>query len=267
MNCPIWPGLDDDLTEDSLVPPLGTRKNPVGGKIAILVSTASDLTIFRSKQGGGRSIPFFNSALIHFQDRHHGICVAGPYIGAPYAAMILESLIARGAEKIIVLGWCGGLSTDLRPGDVVVPDSALVHEGTSGNYQALEPEKPRTRPSNGLTGHLAEFCRGRGLEVKNRTVWTTDAIYRETSGKAIYFRESGAAAVEMECSALFSVAAFRRVEIAALLIVSDILCPAEPGGGRWQPAFRDPEFKKARHRACDIALDFAGELLTHVKPY
>jgi purine-nucleoside phosphorylase len=43
----------------------------------------------------------------------------------------------------------------------------------------------------------------------------------------------------MECSALLQVAAFRRVELAAVLMVSDLLWQ-DP----WQPAFQSKEFRK-----------------------
>ena len=148
---------------------------------------------------------------------------------------------------------------------MIVPDSALVHEGTSQNYHPLETERPRICPSRELTAALTQYCRNRDLDVKNRSVWTTDGIYRETPQKATYFKNAGAAAVEMECSALFSVAAFHQKEIAALLIVSDILSISEKTPSQWQPSFRNPEFKAARKKACDIILDFAGDLSTHAQ--
>ncbi len=86
-------------------------------------------------------------------------------------------------------------------------------------------------------------------------VWTTDAIYRETPKKVAWFREQGALAVEMECSALFSVAAFRNVEVAALLVVSDSLA-----AGNWDPGFARTRFKTARQEACEAILAVSRDL-------
>ncbi|MCP3898767.1 MAG: nucleoside phosphorylase, partial [Desulfobacteraceae bacterium] len=62
-------------------------------------------------------------------------------------------------------------------------------------------------------------------------------------------------AVEMECSALFATAQYRKVEIAALLVVSDELKPTE-----WIPGFRKKEFKEARKNACKAIVEFATDL-------
>ena len=58
------------------------------------------------------------STLFTLEQGEKGICFAGPYVGAPYGVMILESLIAKGAEKIIVLGWCGSLTQEISIGDI-----------------------------------------------------------------------------------------------------------------------------------------------------
>ncbi len=51
----------------------------------------------------------------------------------------------------------------------------------------------------------------------------------------------------MECSALFTVAAFRAVSAAALLVVSDDLSSLA-----WRPGFKDPRFASGREAACDV---------------
>ena len=250
MNYPT--GLD--LSEASLVPPLGTRQAPSLGPVAVMVSTAADLKLLQPAlaEASNGSVPFFVSRLI---TDSVGISVAGPFVGSPYAAMIMESLVAKGAKQILILGWCGSLRSDIQVGDLIVPDLGLVDEGTSRNYAALDPVTPQTFPHPDLSRKLVDELDTRGLVCAQGPVWTTDAIYRETPKKIAWFREQGAIAVEMECSALFSVAAFQNVDVAALLVVSDSLA-----AGNWDPGLRRSRFKAARQDACDAILGLARKL-------
>ena len=249
MNCPTWL----DLNEASLVPPLGTRQAPDLGPAAIMVSTPADFKLFQAAMAPDRTMPFFLGRLI---SENKGVSAAGPFLGAPYAAMLMESLKAKGAGRIIMLGWCGALSDNLQTGDLIVPDQALVDEGTSRHYAVLDPDVPESGPDKDLSLSLAAHLLDQGLACTGGTVWTTDAIYRETPKKVAWFKSQGAIAVEMECSALFSVAAFLNIQVTALLVVSDSLA-----AGTWDPGFKKQRFKTARQDACRAVLSFARTLV------
>ncbi|HKJ99375.1 MAG TPA: nucleoside phosphorylase [Desulfotignum sp.] len=249
MNYPAWL----DLNEASLVPPLGTRQAPDLGPVAVMVSTPADFKLFKAGMGRDRIIPFFLSSLILDQQK---IAVTGPFVGSAYAAMLMESLHARGVTRIIVLGWCGSLTESLQTGDLVLPTAALVDEGTSRHYAALDPDVPASFPDEALCLRLADNLFAQGVACTREMVWTTDAIYRETPKKIAWFKSQGAAAVEMECSALFSVAAFRNIQVAALLVVSDSLA-----AGNWAPGFKKQRFKTARQDACRAVLSFVRTLV------
>ncbi len=79
------------------------------------------------------------------------------------------------------------------------------------------------------------------LSFKQGPVWTTDAPYRETVDKVKAFQSQGVLGVDMETSAFFTVSAFRGIEAAALLIVSDDLSEMT-----WRHGFREPRFLEAR---------------------
>ena len=72
-------------------------------------------------------------------------------------------------------------------------------------------------------GHV-KYCAG--------SVWSTYGVYRETIKKFRKFRDAGVLAVDMETSAVFAVAKYRKIEAASAMVVSDIL--AETG---WLQAF------------------------------
>jgi uridine phosphorylase len=247
-----------DLNSPSIVPPLGKRKAKSVGPAALMVSADPDMALIRQGFGTWQSRAFFNSRLLIKEDDPLGISVTGPYIGAPYGVMLLESLIAKGARTVIVLGWCGGLSPDLAPGDLVVVKTALADEGTSRHYIDLRGELPAVNADTHLTAKLMDALAAVGANVHiDATIWTTDAIYRETPEKVAWYKDKGACAVEMECSALFAAAAFRTIPIAALLVVSDSLAGAD---GTWDPGFYKKRFKTMRKQACGIAMALTGEL-------
>lgn len=248
MSYPTW----SDLNKESIVPPLGARQAPDLGPVALMISTELDCRTLRSSMEPKKTVSFFVSSL---STDAQGIAAAGPFIGAPYGVMLLESLKAKGAEQVIVLGWCGALTGDLDTGDLIVPDRAFVDEGTSRHYAKLDADMPETSPDPALSRQLAEFLDQRGIDAHRRTIWTTDAIYRETEDKVNWYRERGAAAVEMECSALFAAAVFRNIPVAALLVVSDSVASRD-----WDPGFRKDRFKTARRTACQAVLDFGRSL-------
>jgi len=251
MNYPTW----SDLNSESIVPPLGARRAPDIGSVAVMVSCEPDFNYIKSIAAKPKSLPFFTSTLMTPGECDEGICVAGPFIGAPYATMLLESLIVKGADKIVVLGWCGAVTDQLDVGDIILPCKAIVDEGTSSNYTILDKEIPNSIPDLNLVDQLSDHLESFGISSKKASIWTTDAIYRETKKKKDYFKNLGAKAVEMECSALFSVAQYRNVSIAGLLVVSDSLASKD-----WDPGFRKKHFKEARKSACESVISFAKKL-------
>ncbi|MDR0882778.1 MAG: nucleoside phosphorylase [Candidatus Adiutrix sp.] len=165
---------------------------------------------------------------------------AGPVLGAPMAVMALESLIRRGAREIIFVGLAGSLHSDLAVGQLVCPATGLSTEGTSAHYPApLSPARP-----------LAEkiLAAGRPGEISRGAIWSTDGIYRETAGLVESQRARGARTVDMETTALWAAAAFRQAQLAALVVISDVLA-----GREHYPGFHLPQFKSGLARAADIA--------------
>ncbi len=165
------------------------------------------------------------------------LTAAGPFLGAPQAVMGLEELIALGASRIWVAGWCGSLQPDLGLGELVMPLSAVSEEGTSAHY----PLPGRVPGADaGMVEGLRACLAKSGLRAREGRVWTTDAPYRETRAKVARFNELGVLAVEMELSALFKAAAFRGVKLASLLAVSD-----ELSGDAWRHGFSSKKLQDA----------------------
>ncbi|MEJ2102686.1 MAG: nucleoside phosphorylase, partial [Desulfobacterales bacterium] len=177
-----------------------------------------------------------------------GPCLTGPFVGAPYAAMVLETLIAWGAKKILFLGWCGSISKKVRIGDIIIPSAAIIDEGTSRHYQCDDTRL--SYPSAQMIMRLKSELNRNQIHFHSGTVWSTDAIYRETHQQVKFYQSQDAIAVEMEISALFTVARFRKVDFGAMVVVSD-----ELDSLKWRPGFKMDEFKRGRETACKVIKD------------
>lgn len=146
------------------------------------------------------------------------LTVAFPGVGAPFAAAVLEELIALGGSRFIVCGGAGVLDGSIPAGRWILPTEALRAEGTSYHYQ----RRGRfSRPHPAAVAALAKACRVRGQAPLRTRTWTTDAVYRETPAMVRRRRAEGCLVVEMEAAALFAVARFRKVILGQLLYAGD----------------------------------------------
>jgi purine-nucleoside phosphorylase len=240
------------IERDAIINPKKSKNSPDLGPVAVMAATRPDLLLlFKLFEFNEESFqPLFISRLYHDHNETGmpGISLAGPFVGAPYAAMLLETLIAWGARKILFVGWCGSVSESVKIGDIILPTSALIDEGTSRHYQNKDTRV--AYPSDSILSVLRAGLDQKQIPFHQGPIWTTDAVYRETRHKVSYFQSRGAIGVEMEISALCTVAEFRGIEIAALVIVGDELTSA-----RWHPGFKSDAFKQARGIACGVIIE------------
>ncbi len=241
--------------DDALIRPKKSGRAPRLGPVAVMAASEGDLeAIARGVGAGGwRRQRLYMSKVLYLPDDPGLPALVGPIIGAPYAAMILELLIAWGVRQVLFVGWCGSISSDVRIGDIVVPTGAWPDDGTSKHYGIC---RPGPVPAHGpmvasITGVLDE----RSLPCRQGLIWTTDGVFREVPSRIALFKKRGALAVEMEVAALLAVAGFRKISLGALLVVSDELFRM-----KWHPGFRDRRFRQARGSAGRAALAICREI-------
>jgi len=241
---------------DAIVNPIRSKNAPAIGPVAVMAATEMDLFFLCDlfKYNRDDYCRLFTSRLYAPQSSSVGACITGPGIGAPYAAMMLETLIAWGARRIIFLGWCGAVSKQAQIGDIILPTSALVDEGTSRNYAV--PDNGQSKPASAMVSLIEQVLGDNRVDFHSGTIWTTDAVYRETREKVEKYQKQGVLAVEMEVSALYSVARFRDVELSAMLVVSD-----ELSAFKWRPGFRDQRFVTGIQTACRMVRESCRQLL------
>ncbi len=233
--------------DDAIVRPVVTEKTPKLGPLAAIVATRTDLRFCcrRLNIPEDRFRPLFQGGLYAESGGAGRATLCGPVLGAPYAVMVLETLVAWGAREIFFLGWCGAIAGDVAVGDILVPDGAIVDEGTSLHYGGSPGGT--ALPSARLAEKTTAVLKKMGVPFRRGRVWSTDGVFRETPDKVRRHRENGALAVEMEMSALFSAAAFRGVDLSGLLVASD-----ELSAMTWRPGFKTDQFKNAREAAATV---------------
>jgi len=128
----------------------------------------------------------------------------------------------------------------------VVCDRAIRDEGVSHHY--LAPAKYSSANLE-LTQQLEQALGELGLPPRRGTSWTIDAVYRETVAEARRYQAEGVLTVEMEAAALFAVAEYLKVPLAAAFTISDSLADLE-----WAPHFSSDPTKEGLEKLYLTAL-------------
>ncbi|MDL1964039.1 MAG: nucleoside phosphorylase [Deltaproteobacteria bacterium] len=233
--------------DNAIIKPLKSKNSPNLGQVAVLMADDKDIRFFcrllnMSKNNFTR---LMMSKVYVGNSDNQSLSVAGPLIGAPYAVMLLETLIAWGTRKVIFFGMCGAISPKVKIGDIVVPTDSIIDEGTSKHYTANK--SLRSKPSFLIVEKIKHILNKNNIEFHDGLVWTTDAIYRETREKLDYYQAKDTLAVDMELSALFTVGRFRNIETGSILVVSDELSTY-----KWRPGFREKRFIKTRKIVAEL---------------
>lgn len=139
-------------------------------------------------------------------------------VGSAGAGAVFEELCRGGVERIIRVGTAGGLQSDVKDGDVVVATAAIRGDGLSVRMVPLE--WPAVADCD-ITMALREAARGSGLTVHTGIVLTADNFYPSPvlPNEQPMWRDFGAVAVEMEVSALFTVASINGVAAGAIVAI------------------------------------------------
>lgn len=164
---------------------------------------------------------------IEFEYKNENLLYIYPGMGAPLAAACLELAIAMGVRQVLFCGSTGSLLPSFKRGELLIVNKALIDEGTSHHYQ--NDDFDTILNQSALNDYIFRQLTKRNLPVREGMVWTTDALFRETEDKVARAVAQGCCAVDMESSALFSVAKMYGVEIAGCLMAADALW-----GRAWQ---------------------------------
>ncbi len=180
-----------------------------------------------------------------------GLSIVEGTLGAPVAVDALEVAIAMGCKMLFAFGLCGAVAEDVSVGDIVVPTEVVRKEGTSYHYT---PDGANARPDDALLSALLRYLEtNNGLKVHIGKAISTDAVFRQTLQTERDWRADGILGVDMEMSALLTVARYRNIPAVCLLVASD----KHDLDGRTSWRWGGEDFARARNAAIELYVDFA----------
>ena len=163
---------------------------------------------------------------------------------APPGAIVAEMLAAGGTQHIIRAGSCGAMREDINIGDLIITSGCIRGEGTTPYYV---PKNFSTVADFVLTKALVDACEALGYTYYIGSVWSTDALLRESKEMIADMCDLQALGIDMVTSSLLTVAQLKGVKAAAVLAVSDNLITGELG-------FVSPKFYEAETHTIDVAV-------------
>jgi DeoD family purine-nucleoside phosphorylase len=177
------------------------------------------------------------------------VSVQGTGMGCPGATIIFEELIQLGCKRLIRVGTCGGLQAHHALGDLIVALTAVPADSTAMHLVGGEPHCPTA--SWDLIHEAVHIAKHSDQALHVGPIVSSDLFYNPNEGQYERWSSRGVLAVEMEASALFTVAALRGVQSACLLTVSDIVVEGE------FKRISDDDLRAAVDRMTKLALDVA----------
>lgn len=189
-----------------------------GATCALLPGDPGRVSVIASRIGEARPLAVnreYTSWLSQLDDRNVLICSTG--MGGPSVAICLEELARIGVTTFIRIGTTGSLQEEINIGDVIINDSAVRLDGTSGHYA---PEGFPAVADVRLTMALVKAAEklklnfACGTTASSDTFWPGQERYDSFTGYVPRrFRESvkewqtlGCTNMEMEAATLFTVA-------------------------------------------------------------
>ncbi len=151
-----------------------------------------------------------------FQGRRVGILRSK--FGSPAVAMTVELLAAAGIRVILGIGYCGGLREDIACGDLVLPLAAVRNDGATTHY--VPPIYPAVADLDCLDD-IRRLLSLSGRDWHCGLIWSTDAVLMETTKLVQEWSGHGVIAVDMESSALLTIARLCNIKAATILVASD----------------------------------------------
>ena len=127
-----------------------------------------------------------------------------------------------GAKVIIRVGTCGGVSPNLKPADLVIAQASLARDGTTRQYMGEGNHTPIA--TFRIVRAAEDSAREANMPHAVGLIASDDSFYSVTAEEARgLYTSRGVLGLEMEASAVFTVAHLRGMEAACLATVSNYI--------------------------------------------
>lgn len=235
---------DVHLTGKDLTDMVQLRQGDVG-KYAIVPGPKDRLeALVKKLESPIRNFSFMEYTM--YTGMHQGIRITAINGGRFSTDTSITSEVICNAKipNVIRIGTCGALDENIKIGDLVIADKVIRGDGVTPYYVDADFE---TAADKEITDTLYDIAKGMGVNIHRGTVWTTDALLRETREIVEAKRKEGAIAVDMVSSALLTIAQIYNVKAGSILAVSDNVVTGEMG-------FMNPMYYIAETKLIEIAL-------------
>ncbi len=194
----------DEIAEVVLLTPLDSTPESLKLK-------AENVTEFKGFNNGfngtygGKKVSVFNSR-----------------IGSPVASDCVYYLRFTPCKSVVYTGLIGSLQPSIRIGDIIIPSAAVRGEGASKYF--IEEAYPAVADFNllkTLSSTLEEAYADLDVNIHIGPIYTTDSFATETKEFLELWRSRNLLGIEMETSAIYTIASLYGIKAASVHIVSD----------------------------------------------
>ncbi|WP_138494258.1 purine-nucleoside phosphorylase [Paenibacillus pinistramenti] len=223
-----------DIAETILLP-----GDPLRAKF-IAETYLTDVTCYNEVRG-----------MLGFTGTYQGtrVSVQGTGMGTPSIAIYVNELIREyGVKNLIRVGTCGGMQEHVRVRDVILAQAACTDSSMNrhvfGGYDFA--------PIASFELLKSAYERGveKGLKMHVGNIFSSDMFYRDDTSVSELLMKYGVLGVEMETTALYTLAAKYGVKALTILTVSDHLITGEETTSEE----RQTTFKEMMEVALDTAV-------------
>lgn len=154
------------------------------------------------------------------------VSVMASGMGMPSIAIYAKELYSFfGVENIIRVGSAGAMSENVKVRDIIIALGACTNSAFATQFNIQGSFAPIA--SYRLLKTADKVCDEMGINAHFGNVFSSDAFYNDDSNVTEKWRKLGVLAVEMECAALYTVAARENKNALCILTVSDHLLNGE----------------------------------------
>lgn len=252
-ECPI---INTEIEDDVVFSPSEyfNYKKIIEGKIIpeipskCIICFEKSFIDYAKKNYKVEEIDWFRKEFHLYKLADENIVMVNVNYGAALSSIALEELTALGVKEFIVLGSAGTLQNNIPLGSLVIAESAIREEGVSYHYS--KPSK-YAKCSKELLKKAKQLLEKMDLNLQYffGTTWTTDSFYRETISKAKRYKSENVLSVDMETSALYTIAKYRLVDILSIFYISDSIANL-----KWNPDFHKTNSEKIQSIILNLAI-------------
>lgn len=160
-------------------------------------------------------LPKWNTVVGNYNDTKIGF--ANVY-GGPMATNITHQFGAAGTDLFIQTGYYGGLTHDVKYGDIFIVTEAGMQDGVSHWYL---PNQDVVKADERIVNAAIDYCERKGYSYSTGSVISTSAMLLETVEMVNSWANNGYLGVDMETATTLAIAKKFNKKAISLLNLSD----------------------------------------------